>query len=64
MSCSDDDDNPEEINEEETITTMTVTLTPQGGGTEIILASRDLDGDGPDDPDITVLGGELKLSEP
>ncbi len=56
VSCSDDDDNPEEINEEETITTMTVTLTPQGGGTQIILASRDLDGDGPDDPDITVSG--------
>lgn len=54
-SCSDDDDaTPEPVNEEEVITTMTISLTPQGGGTTISLQSRDLDGDGPDAPVITV----------
>ncbi|WP_431123622.1 type 1 periplasmic binding fold superfamily protein [Flagellimonas flava] len=55
-SCSSDDNSPEEINEEETITTMTVTLTPDGGGTAIELQSRDLDGDGPNAPEITISG--------
>ncbi len=55
FSCSDDDD-PEEVNEEETITTMVVSLTPSGGGTAITLTSRDLDGDGPNDPVLTVSG--------
>ncbi|WP_300440243.1 type 1 periplasmic binding fold superfamily protein [Christiangramia sp.] len=56
-SCSDDDDNiPEEVNEEEVITTMTVTLTPAGGGDEITLQTRDLDGDGPNAPEVTVSG--------
>ena len=52
-SCSDDYD-PEPVNEEEVITTMTITLTPQGGGTAVILESRDLDGDGPNPPVVTV----------
>tara|TARA_B110000091_G_C13788599_1_gene464507 strand:- start:650 stop:1234 length:585 start_codon:yes stop_codon:yes gene_type:complete len=51
-ACSDED--PEIVNEEELITTLTATLTPSGGGTEIILKSVDLDGDGPDAPVITV----------
>tara|TARA_R110002020_G_scaffold2415_5_gene11233 strand:- start:15983 stop:16537 length:555 start_codon:yes stop_codon:yes gene_type:complete len=55
-SCSSDDDTPEPVNEEEVITTMTVTLTPEGGGTAILLQSRDLDGDGPNAPTITVSG--------
>ena len=55
-ACSDDDETPEEINEEETITTMTVTLVPDGGGATIILQSQDLDGDGPNAPDVTVSG--------
>ena len=55
-SCSDDDENPAPVNEEEVITTMNVTLTPQGGGTAITLQSQDLDGDGPDAPVITVSG--------
>ncbi len=55
-SCSSDDSAPEEIHEEETITTMTVTLTPDGGGTAITLQSQDLDGDGPNAPTITVSG--------
>ena len=55
-SCSDDDDNgtPEEIIEEELITTMTVTLTPEGGGTTVTLKTLDIDGDGPGQPVITV----------
>lgn len=55
-ACSSDDDGdlPVEVNEEEVITTMTVTLSPEGEGDDIILQTRDLDGDGPDLPEITV----------
>jgi hypothetical protein len=56
FSCSDDDDSPEPVNEEEVITTVTLTLVPDGGGNTVTLQSRDLDGDGPDDPVITVSG--------
>lgn len=52
-SCS-DDDNPEIINEEEVITTMNVTLA--SGSQTITLQSRDIDGDGPSEPVITVSG--------
>jgi len=51
-SCSDDDD-PEPVNEEEVITTLRITLTPDGGGSDVIFESRDLDGDGPDAPIVT-----------
>ena len=54
-SCS-DDDAPDPVNEEEVITTMTITLVPQGGGDNVILQSRDLDGDGPNAPEVTVSG--------
>ncbi|RXG32562.1 type 1 periplasmic binding fold superfamily protein [Leeuwenhoekiella marinoflava] len=55
-SCSNDDDStPEPINEEEVITTVTVTLTPETGAT-VILTSQDLDGDGPNAPIIDVEG--------
>jgi hypothetical protein len=53
-SCSDDD--PIAVNEEEVITTLTATLIPVGGGTTITLQTRDLDGDGPNPPVITVSG--------
>jgi hypothetical protein len=56
VSCSNDDDDPEPVNEEEVITTMTITLTPQGGGDVVTLQSRDLDGDGPNPPVVTVSG--------
>ena len=56
-SCSNDDDAaPVPVNEEEVITTITVTLTPNGGGTAVTLQSRDLDGDGPNAPVVTVSG--------
>ncbi|MQP23827.1 type 1 periplasmic binding fold superfamily protein [Flavobacterium sp. LMO8] len=48
-SCSNDD---APVNEEEVITTVTTTLV--GGGQTITLTSRDLDGDGPNAPVITV----------
>lgn len=51
LSCSSDDDNPEAVDEEEVITTMTITLTD--GGDTVTLQTRDLDGDGPDEPVIT-----------
>ena len=50
-SCSNDD---APVNEEEVITTVRTTLT--GGGQVITLTSRDLDGDGPNAPVVTVSG--------
>lgn len=50
-SCSNDD---APVNEEEVITTVTTTLV--GGGQIITLTSRDLDGDGPNAPVVTVTG--------
>ena len=55
-ACSSDDDNPTPVHEEEVITTVIATLTPQGGGTDVTLTSRDLDGDGPNDPVVTISG--------
>ena len=52
-----DDDDPIVEPPEELITTATVTLTPQGGGTAVILNWVDLDGDGGNAPVIT--GGTL-----
>ena len=53
-ACSNDDDAPTPVNEEEVITTLTVKLIPSGGGSEISMIYRDLDGpDGPNDPVIT-----------
>jgi len=54
-SCSDDVE-PVLVNEEEVITTITITLAAQGGGTQVTLQSRDLDGDGPNAPVVTVSG--------
>ncbi|WP_298397670.1 type 1 periplasmic binding fold superfamily protein [Flavobacterium sp.] len=53
ISCS-DDDTPAPVNEEEVITTVRTTLV--GGGQTITLLSRDLDGDGPNAPVVTVSG--------
>ncbi|MES2487544.1 MAG: type 1 periplasmic binding fold superfamily protein, partial [Bacteroidota bacterium] len=55
-SCSDDDNATTPVNEEEVITTVTATFTPAAGGTAVVLTSRDLDGDGPDAPVVTVNG--------
>ena len=55
-ACSNDDDNPEPVNEEEVITTLTATLIPVTGGTTVTLQTRDLDGDGPNDPVVSVSG--------
>ena len=55
VSCNNNDD-PDPVNPEEVITTLTATLTPQGSGTVVTLQSRDLDGDGPNAPVITVSG--------
>lgn len=55
-ACSSDDDNPEAVNEEEVITTLTATLIPTTGGTSITLQTQDLDGDGPNSPVVTVSG--------
>lgn len=54
-SCS--DDNPEVINDDEVITTMTIELTPNGGGDKVTILSDDKDGEGSDAPE--VIGGNL-----
>lgn len=54
-ACSNDDDLPDAINEDELITTLTVSLIPTGGGSEITMVYNDLDGpEGPNAPVITV----------
>ncbi len=53
FSCTDDSD---PVNEEEVITTMTVTLSANAVGTPVELKYVDLDGDGPNAPEITVSG--------
>ncbi|WP_338766460.1 hypothetical protein WAF17_03815 [Bernardetia sp. ABR2-2B] len=55
-SCTDDED-PEIPNEEELITTLTYTLVPEGGGSNVVLSFQDLDGDGGTAPVIS--GGTL-----
>ena len=54
FSCSEDNDSPEIINEEEIITSVVVNL--QSGSETLRLSSVDLDGDGPNAPVLTVEG--------
>lgn len=54
ISCNNDD--PVVVNEEEVITTLIATLTPTGGGDTVELKTQDLDGDGPNAPEVTVSG--------
>ncbi|WP_237275713.1 type 1 periplasmic binding fold superfamily protein [Tenacibaculum ovolyticum] len=54
-SCS--DDTPVPVHEEEVITTMTIELTPNGGGDKVTILSDDKDGEGPTAPEVT--GGNL-----
>lgn len=53
-SCSNDDENPPIINEEEVITTVIATFT--NGDNVVTMTSYDEDGDGPASPIITVDG--------
>jgi hypothetical protein len=55
LGCSSDDAPPEFNNVEELITTVVLTLTPENGE-GIELKTVDLDGEGPNDPVITVSG--------
>ena len=53
-SCEKDEpEDPIIPNEEEVITTLNFTLTPDGGGTPVVLSFQDLDGDGGNAPTIT-----------
>jgi hypothetical protein len=55
-SCS-NDDNAQPVNEEEVITNVSVTLSPQNlFGVPVILTSIDIDGSGPSAPVITTTG--------
>lgn len=51
-----DGDDPAPVNEEEVITTLNVTLAPNGGGTPVTLRFFDADGDGSGAPIKTVSG--------
>lgn len=51
-ACSEDDEVPEIIHEEELITTMEVVLSPKNFGEVVTLSYRDLDGDGPNEAEI------------
>ncbi len=55
-ACSSDNDAPIPVNEEELITTLIVSLQPASGGDLVILNYRDIDGDGPNGPIISVSG--------
>lgn len=55
VACDNNDDNtPAPVNEEEVITTVIANLVAEG--TVVTLTSRDLDGDGPNDPEVTISG--------
>lgn len=54
ISCSNNNDEPEPVNEEELITTLKITLA--GGGENIVLQYKDLDGDGGNAPVYSVSG--------
>ena len=53
FTACNDDDTTEVPNEEEVITTLIYTLTPNGGGNPAVFTFRDLDGDGGNAPTIT-----------
>jgi hypothetical protein len=59
-SCSNDNDSPTPVNEEELITTITAIYTPVGGGVAITLQYKDLDGEGANPPVISVSGAFAK----
>jgi len=52
MSGCTDDEPPEIENEEEIITDVTLTFTPNGGGSAIIALAQDPDGEGPEELEI------------
>lgn len=55
-SCSNDDETPTVVNEEEVITTLIAVFTPTAGSGDVTFQSQDLDGDGPNDPVVTASG--------
>ena len=52
-ACTEDDDIPEAENSEETITNITLTFTPEGGGTPVTATWVDADGEGSGAPVLT-----------
>lgn len=52
-ACEEDDDVPPAENEEEVITNVTLTFTPEGGGDVVTATWVDADGDGSNDPVLT-----------
>ena len=54
MCIRDSDNTPDPVNEEEVITTLTVTL--ESGSDTVVMQYQDLDGDGPDAATVTVSG--------
>jgi hypothetical protein len=52
-ACCNDDDDPTPDEDNEQITTVTYTLTPNGGGTPVFITYKDPDGDGGTAPTFT-----------
>lgn len=52
LSGCTDDDVPEEVNEEEIVTDIILSFTPEGGGSVITATAKDPDGQGPKDIEI------------
>ncbi|MBT8495181.1 MAG: hypothetical protein KJO07_19200, partial [Deltaproteobacteria bacterium] len=52
VGCGDDAANPDEGNEEEVITTVTLTFSPVSGGTDVVASFSDPDGDGGESPTV------------
>ena len=59
-ASTDDDNTPDPVNEEEVITTVTVTLISADGSETVTLQSRDLDGD--DGPNLPVVTDPVNLT--
>lgn len=60
QSC--DKNDPMPVNEEEVITTLTMTLTPDGGGMPVLLKFFDEDGENGSTPPVNTVSGPLTAS--
>ena len=60
IAACDDDKDPDPVDDNEVITTVTYTLTPVGGGTPVSVTFRDPDGDQGSQPGVTT--GALTLA--
>jgi hypothetical protein len=59
-SCKKEKEAPQIPNEEEVITTLTLTMVPTGGGNPVVFSFKDLDGDGGNPP--VIVNANLKAN--